>query len=85
MAETAGAAFPAGMYFALVLLLSGLFFIGAWKDRRDFGLLLLAFSTLSMSLASTVPYAYYAISAFQWAGMTWFCSTLPLAAMCWAL
>ena len=85
MAETAGAAFPAGMYFALALLLSGLFFIGAWKDRRDLGLLLLAFSTLSMALASTAPYAYYAISAFQWAGMTWFCSTLPLAAMCWTL
>lgn len=85
MAETAGAAFPAGMYFALALLLSGLFFIGAWKGRRDLGLLLLAFCTLSMALASTAPYSYYAISAFQWAGMTWFCSTLPLAAMCWTL
>lgn len=85
MAATAEAAFPAGMYFALALLLSGLFFIGAWKSSRDYGLLLLAFCSLSMSLSSTVPYAFYAIDAFQWAGVSWFCSVLPLVAMGWTL
>ena len=85
MATTAEAAFPAGMYFALALFLSGLFLIGAWKDRPDAGLTLLALCALSMALTSTTPYTVGVAWTLSWASVSIFCSILPLVAMGWTL
>ncbi len=85
MSAAAEAAFPSGMYFALALFVAALFFIGLWKGRADVGLILLTFCSLSMALASTAPYAAYVVAALQWPAGSWFCSTLPIAAMCWTL
>ena len=85
MATTAEAAFPAGMYFALALFLSALFFIGAWKNKPEVGLLLLAFCALSMSLTSTTPYTVGVAWTLLWASISTFCSLLPLVAMGWSL
>ena len=84
-AVAAEAAVPAGMFFALALFLSAMFFFGAWKGRQDAGLLLLAFCALSMSLSSTVPYAINVVWTYLWVSISAFCSMLPLVAMNWSL
>ncbi|MBR5110532.1 MAG: GHKL domain-containing protein [Clostridia bacterium] len=85
IATTAEAAFPAGMFFALALFLSALFFIGIWKDKQDTGLLLLTFCALSMALTSTTSYTVSVAWTLLWASVSVFCSLLPLIAMGWAL
>ena len=85
IATTAEAAFPAGMFFALALFLSALFFIGIWKDKQDTGLLLLTFCALSMALTSTTSYTVGVAWTLLWASVSVFCSLLPLIAMGWAL
>ncbi|MBR4341522.1 MAG: sensor histidine kinase [Lachnospiraceae bacterium] len=85
MSVAANAAFPAGMYFALSLFLSVLFFFGLWKNNVDAGMILLAFCSLSMALTSTTPYAAYVFGAMQWTTGTWFCNVLPIAMMGWIL
>lgn len=84
-AATAEAAVPAGIYFALALFLSAMFFFGAWKGRQDAGLLLLAFCALSVSLSSTAPYAINVVWTYLWVSISAFCSMLPLVAMNWSL
>lgn len=85
MAATAEAAVPAGMFLALALFLSALFFIGIWKDRQDMGLLLLTFCALSMALTSTASYSVGMAWSFLWASVSSFCSVLPIVAMTWSL
>ncbi len=81
----AGDALPAGVYFTIALFLMGLFLIGLWKHRSDPGLLLLAFCALSMAFYRTTSYSYGVMALFETPTITWFCSTLPNAAMGWGL
>ena len=85
MASTADAAVPAGMFFALALFLAALFFIGAWKNKLDTGLLFLTVCALSISLSSTTPYTVTVVWTLSWASVSTFCSLLPLISMNWAL
>jgi len=85
MASTAEAAVPAGMFFALALFLAALFFIGAWNDKLDVGLLFLTVCALSMALTSTTSYTVTVAWALLWASVSIFCSLLPLISMSWAL
>ncbi len=81
----AGDALPAGVYFTTSVFLAGLFLIGLWKKRSDPGLILLAFCALSMAFLRTTSYSYGVMSLFNTPTITWFCSTLPNAAMSWVL
>lgn len=85
MAPTAEAAFPAGMYFVLALILSGLFLIGTIKEKPDAGLLFLAFGALAMALSSTATYAVNVAWIYRWVSVSWFCSLLPLVMIGWTL
>lgn len=84
-ATTAEAAVPAGMFFALALFLSVLFFFGLLKGKRDVGLLLLTACALSMALTSTVSYTVSVAWTLLWASLSIFCSVLPLVTMIWSL
>ncbi len=83
--SAAADALPAGMYFTIALFLMGLFLIGLWKHRSDPGLILLAFCALSMAFYRTTSYSYGVMALFETPTITWFCSTLPNAAMGWGL
>ena len=78
-------ALPAGIYFTLSLTVMGLFLIGLWKGKKEFDLVLLALSSLSMALTYTASYSLSVAVALQSPTVTWFCDTLPLAATGWML
>ena len=78
-------ALPAGIYFSISLIIVGLFFVGFWKGKKDFGLILIALCSLSMAITYTGSYSVNAAVAFQSPTVTWFCAAFPMAAMAWML
>ena len=84
-APVAKDALPAGIYFAISLIVMGLFFVGFRKGQKDFGLILIALCSLSMAINYTTSYSLNAAVAIQSPTITWFCTAFPLAAMGWML
>lgn len=74
----------AGIYFAIFLFVTGLFFVGLWRESFDFSLVLVALCSLSMALNHTVTYSFETW-VFQTPAMVWFCQVLPLCTMEWLL
>ena len=81
----AGDALPAGVYFAVAVLLLSLFLFGLWKKRSDPGLIILAFCALAMAFDHTASYSYGVIELLKSPAATWFCTILPQVAMIWML
>ena len=89
LSQTAGPvaedALPAGIYFAVSLMIVGLFFVGFWKGKKDFGLILIALCSLSMAITYTSSFSLNAAVIMQSPTVTWFCTAFPMAAMGWML
>lgn len=80
-----GSALSVGMYFTVALFLMGLFLMGLWKQKSDFGLILLALCALSMAFQLTSSYNFNVAMMLRSPAITWFCSVLPQAVMSWML
>ena len=84
-ASVAEDALPAGIYFSISLIIVGLFFVGFWKGKKDFGLILIALCSLSMAITYTSSFSLNAAVITQSPTITWFCTAFPMAAMGWML
>lgn len=83
--STAQNAIPAGIYFAIAVVVMGLYFISLYKGSDSTGLILLAVCALAMSLTQTTAFSINVSAPFNTPGVTWLCSVLPQAAMVWML
>lgn len=81
----AGEALPAGICFMAFLFVMGLFLIGLWKGKKDYGLILIAICLLAKAVRYTASYALNAVVAFQSPTIIWFCTAFPQVAVCWIL
>ena len=84
-APVAKDALSAGIYFTVSLIVMGLFFIGFLKGKKDYGLILIAFCSLSMTITYTASYSLNVAVVTQSPATTWFCTAVPLVAMSWML
>lgn len=86
LSAAASAALPAGVFLAAALLLLGLFLLRLWKERAEWGLLLLAGSALSLCLNRTVVYSLKASEFLQTPAVIWFThQVLPTLFLLWTL
>lgn len=85
LSAAASAALPAGVLLAIALFLAGLFLFRLWKERAEWGLLLLAGSAMGLCLNRTAVYSLYAAALLRTPAVLWLTQVLPALFLLWLL